>query len=177
VLLRLRATAEHAPAELRAELRETQGVATQAMEELLRLARELRPAALDDLGLVAALETLVADFGRRAGVDAAFTAASGALDVLAEDAQLVVYRVVQEGLSNVARHSGARRVRVSAVREDSATVVRIDDDGFGFDARTTARGLGLTGMRERAVLAGGRVAVLSVPGEGTLVELRIGGAA
>jgi two-component system sensor histidine kinase UhpB len=177
VLLRLQATAEHAPAELRAELRETQGVATQAMEELLRLARELRPAALDDLGLVAALETLVADFGRRAGVDAAFTAASGALDVLAEDAQLVVYRVVQEGLSNVARHSGARRVRVSAVREDSATVVRIDDDGFGFDARTTARGLGLTGMRERAVLAGGRVAVLSVPGEGTLVELRIGGAA
>jgi two-component system sensor histidine kinase UhpB len=173
VLLRLQATAEHAPPELRAELRETQGVATQAMEELLRLARELRPAALDDLGLAAALRTLVSEFGRRAGVDAVFTAYPGALDGLDEDGQLVVYRVVQEGLSNVARHSGARRVRVSAVREDGATVVRIDDDGRGFDERTTERGLGLTGMRERAVLAGGRVAVLSVPGEGTLVELAL----
>jgi two-component system sensor histidine kinase UhpB len=67
VLLRLQASAEHAPPELRAELRETQGVATHAMEELLRLARELRPAALDDLGLAAALRTLVSEFGRRAG--------------------------------------------------------------------------------------------------------------
>jgi two-component system sensor histidine kinase UhpB len=180
VLLRLQATAEHAPPELRAELRETQGVATQAMEELLRLARELRPAALDDLGLAAALRTLVVEFGRRAGVDAVFTAYPGALDGLDEDGQLVVYRVVQEGLSNVARHSGAHRVRVSAVREDGAPVVRVDDDGNGFDGDTTERGLGLTGMRERAVLAGGRVAVLSVPGEGTLVELVLpanGGAA
>jgi two-component system, NarL family, sensor histidine kinase UhpB len=175
VLLRLQATAEHAPPQLRAELRETQGVATQAMEELLRLARELRPAALDDLGLAAALRTLVIEFGRRAGVDAAFTDEPGALDALPEDGQLVVYRVVQEGLSNVARHSGARRVRVSSVREDGAVVVRVDDDGCGFDERRTPRGLGLTGMRERAVLAGGRVAVLSVPGEGTMVELRLGG--
>jgi two-component system sensor histidine kinase UhpB len=173
VLLRLQATAEHAPAELRAELRETQGVATQAMEELLRLARELRPAALDDLGLAAALRTLVSEFGRRARVDATFTVEPGALDGLDEDGQLVVYRIAQEGLSNVARHSGARRVLVSAVREDGATVVRVDDDGHGFDDGTTARGLGLTGMRERAVLAGGRVAVLSVPGEGTLVELQL----
>lgn len=177
VLLRLQATAEHAPPALRDELRETQGVATQAMEELLRLARELRPAALDDLGLAAALRTLVAEFGRRAGLDATFTTRDAALDGLDEDRQLVVYRIVQEGLSNVARHSGARRVRVSAVREDGATVVRVDDDGHGFDARTTPRGLGLTGMRERAVLAGGRVAVLSVPGEGTMIELRLGGAA
>jgi two-component system, NarL family, sensor histidine kinase UhpB len=177
VLLRLQATAEQAPPELRAELRETQGVATQAMEELLRLARELRPAALDDLGLAAALRTLVAEFGRRAAVHAALTAEPGALEALDEDGQLVAYRVVQEGLSNVARHSGATRVRVSAVREEGATIVRIDDDGCGFDERTTARGLGLTGMRERAVLAGGRVAVLSVPGEGTMVELALGGMA
>src|SRR3954451_13237741 len=177
VLLRLQASAEHAPADLRAELRETQGVATQAMEELLRLARVLRPAALDDLGLEAALRTLVAEFGRRAVIDAALTVQPGALEALDEEAQLVVYRVVQEGLSNVARHSGARRVRVSAVGEDGRTVVRVDDDGFAFDERPTTRGLGLTGMRELAVLAGGRVAVLSVPGEGTMVELRLGGGA
>jgi two-component system, NarL family, sensor histidine kinase UhpB len=143
------------------------------MEELLRLARELRPAALDDLGLAAALRTLVAEFGRRAGVDSALTVQPGALEALDEDAQLVAYRVVQEGLSNVARHSGAGRVRVSAVREDASVVVRVDDDGAGFDERTAGGGLGLTGMRERAVLAGGRVVVRSVPGEGTLVELRL----
>jgi two-component system, NarL family, sensor histidine kinase UhpB len=175
VLLRLQATAERAPAELRAELAETQGVATQAMEELLRLARELRPAALDDLGLAAALRTLVAEFGRRAGIDAEFTLGPGALDALDEDEQIVVYRVVQEGLSNVAQHSGAHRVRVSAVREDGRAVVRVDDDGRGFDpAATAGGGLGLTGMRERAVLAGGAVVVRSVAGEGALVELRLG---
>jgi two-component system, NarL family, sensor histidine kinase UhpB len=173
VLLRLQATAERAPAELRAELHETQGVATQAMEELLRLARELRPAALDDLGLASALRTLVTEFGRRAGLHAEFTLEPGALDGLDEDAQIVVYRVVQEGLSNVARHSGASRVCVSAVREDGDAVVRVVDDGRGFDAGTARAGLGLTGMRERAVLAGGRVAVRSLPGEGTLIELRL----
>jgi two-component system, NarL family, sensor histidine kinase UhpB len=177
VLLRLQATAERAPAELREELRETQGVATQAMEELLRLARELRPAALDDLGLTAALRTLVTEFGRRAAVQAEFSLEPGALDELGEDAQIVVYRVAQEGLSNVAQHAAARRVRVSAVREDGEAVVRIDDDGRGFGPADAGGGLGLTGMRERAVLAGGRVAVRSVPGEGTLVELRLGGAA
>ncbi len=176
VLLRLQATAEHAPPALRDELRETQGVATQAMEELLRLARELRPAALDDLGLAAALRTLVAEFGRRAGVDAAFTTEPGALEALGEDEQLVVYRVAQEGLSNVARHSGAKRVRVSAVREDGRTVVRVDDDGCGFDAAARHDGHGLTGMRERAALAGGRVRIVSSPGAGTRVELRLGGA-
>jgi two-component system, NarL family, sensor histidine kinase UhpB len=177
VLLRLQATAERAPADVRAELRETQGVATQAMEELLRLARELRPAALDDLGLAAALRTLVAEFGRRAGVHSECALEPGALDALDEDGQIVAYRVVQEGLSNVARHSGAHRVCVSAVREGGEAVVRVDDDGHGFDPATAPRGLGLTGMRERAVLAGGRVAIRSVPGEGTLIELRLGAAA
>jgi len=173
VLLRLQASAERAPETLRAELHETQGVATQAMEELLRLARELRPAALDDLGLAAALRTLVTEFGRRASLQATFGLETGALDGLDENAQIVVYRVVQEGLSNVARHAGARRVHVSAVREDGATVVRIDDDGDGFDPLSAGGGVGLVGMRERAVLAGGSVAVRSGPGEGTLIELRL----
>jgi len=143
------------------------------MEELLRLARELRPAALDDLGLAAALRTLVDEFGRRAGIATRFSAERGVLDRLDADGRLVAYRVVQEGLSNVARHAGARRVGVSAVPEDGDVVLRVDDDGSGFDLNATARGLGLTGMRERAVLAGGRVCVLSVPGEGTLIELRL----
>jgi len=174
VLLRLQASAEHAPHALRDELRETQDAAAQAMDELLRLARELRPAALDDLGLGPALRTLVAEFGRRSGVSATFAARDGAFDGLDDDAQIVVYRVVQEGLSNVARHAGAARVSVSVAVEEGRTVVRVDDDGRGFDVRVAPRGLGLTGMRERAVLAGGDVTVRSVPGEGTLIELRLG---
>jgi two-component system, NarL family, sensor histidine kinase UhpB len=177
VLLRLEATAQHAPAELRDELRETQGVATTAMGELVRLARELRPVALDDLGLGAALRTQVTEFGRRAGIETTFALPPGGLDDLDSDEQLVVYRVVQEGLSNVAQHAGARNVRVEVERRDEATVVRVADDGEGFTTGEQSPGLGLTGMRERAVLAGGRLDVSSQPGTGTTIELRLGAAA
>jgi two-component system sensor histidine kinase UhpB len=177
VLLRLEATAQDAPGDLRDELRETQRVATQAMGELVRLARELRPIALDDLGLGAALRTQVDDFGRRAGVRTTLTLPAGGIEDIGADEQLVVYRVVQEGLSNVARHAGARSVRVDVERPDGGMVVRLADDGAGFAPGRDAPGLGLTGMRERAVLAGGRVDVASVPGEGTTIELRLGAAA
>jgi two-component system sensor histidine kinase UhpB len=177
VLLRLEATAQDAPPELREELRETKGVATQAMEELVRLARELRPVALDDLGLGAALRTQVDEFGRRAGLETSLSIPSAGLEDLHADEQIVVYRIVQEGLSNVARHSGARRVRVEVERPSGGTVVRLADDGSGFTPSAAAPGLGLKGMRERAVLAGGRFCVESAPGRGTTIELRLGAAA
>jgi two-component system sensor histidine kinase UhpB len=177
VLLRLEATAQHAPPQLRDELRETQGVATQAMGELVRLARELRPIALDDLGLGAALRTQVAEFGRRAGIETTLALPPSGLEDLDSDEQLVVYRVVQEGLSNVAQHAAARRVRVEVERHDEGTVVRVADDGGGFTNGEAKAGLGLTGMRERAVLAGGRLDVSSAPGAGTTIELRLGAAA
>jgi two-component system sensor histidine kinase UhpB len=147
------------------------------MEQLLRLARELRPAALDDLGLAAALRTLVLDFGCRAGLRADIELGPRALDALDADEQLVAYRVVQESLSNIAQHAGASAVRVSAVRRGTHTVVCIADDGGGFDPASTPRGLGLTGMRERAALARGSVHVRSAPGQGTSIELRLGGGA
>ena len=177
VLLRLEATAQHAPAALRDELRETQAVATQAMGELVRLARELRPSAIDDLGLGAALRTQVAEFGRRAGLNASLALPDDGLEDLAAEEQLVVYRIVQEGLSNVARHAGADRVRVEVERPAGGTVVRVADDGQGFRDGMQPSGLGLTGMRERAVLAGGRLDVASAPGSGTTIELRLGAAA
>jgi two-component system sensor histidine kinase UhpB len=177
VLLRLEATAQHAPAELRDELRETQGVTTQAMGELVRLARELRPVALDDLGLAAALRTQIDDFGRRAGLRTTLALPDGGLEDLDADEQLVVYRVVQEGLSNVARHAGAQSVAVEVARPGGGTVVRLTDDGVGFSPGAATAGLGLKGMRERAVLAGGRVSVASAPGQGTAIELRLGAAA
>jgi two-component system sensor histidine kinase UhpB len=177
VLLRLEATAHHAPASLREELRETQAVATRAMGELVRLARELRPSALDDLGLGAALRTQVAEFGRRAGVNASLALPPDGVEDLPAEEQLVVYRIVQEGLSNVARHAGARSVRVEVERESGGTLVRVADDGEGFSAGAQHPGLGLTGMRERAVLAGGSLDVDSAPGGGTTIELRLGAAA
>ena len=176
VLLRLEATAQHAPPQLRDELRETQAVATRAMGELVHLARELRPIALDDLGLGAALRTQIADFGRRAGIETTLALPSDCLEDLDSDEQLVVYRVVQEGLSNVAQHAGARNVRVDVERRGEGTIVRVADDGEGFTSGDQPQGLGLTGMRERAVLAGGRLDVSSSPGAGTTIELRLGAA-
>jgi two-component system sensor histidine kinase UhpB len=176
VLLRLQATAHDAPPELREELRETQAAATQAIEELLRLARELRPAALDDHGLAAALRAKVGEFARQTGVQADLDVRPGALDALAPEEQIVVYRVVQESLSNVARHAGAGHVRVALAREHGGIVARVEDDGRGIGERREG-GTGLTGMRERAALAGGVLAVRGGARGGTTVELRLGSAA
>jgi two-component system, NarL family, sensor histidine kinase UhpB len=176
VLLRLEATAQDAPNDLRDELLETKAVATQAMGELVRLARELRPVVLDDLGLGAALRTQIDDFGRRAGVRTALTLPAAGIEGIDPDEQLVVYRVVQEGLSNIARHASASSVRVDLEHGEGGTVVRLADDGAGFAPEQAVTGLGLAGMRERAVLAGGRVEVASSPGEGTTIELRLGAA-
>jgi len=173
VLLRLQAMAHDAPPKLAAELRETQEVATRAMQELLHLARELRPTALDDHGLEAALRTQVERFGRQARVAATLDLAAGLDDAMDADGQLVTYRVVQEALSNVARHAQARTVHVEVRRRDGRAVVRIVDDGRGIDPRAP-RGLGLAGMRERALLAGGSLAIVSTAGLGTTVELTIG---
>jgi two-component system, NarL family, sensor histidine kinase UhpB len=174
VLLRLEATAQHAPPGLVEELRATQEAASQAMDELLRLARELRPSALDDLGLAAALRTKVDEFARATGLRAELRIDAGAVERLSAERQLVVYRVVQEGLSNVARHAAATRVLVEVLPEAGGTLVHLHDDGRGFDPAHTGGGLGLTGMRERAALTGGRLEVLARPGSGTTVELRLG---
>jgi two-component system sensor histidine kinase UhpB len=181
VSIRLAATAEGAPPHLAAELAETQRLATQAMRELLGLAHDLRPAALDDHGLLPALRTQVRLFGERFGIPAQF-AADGTRAVLGEFAQLVVYRVVQEALSNIARHARAGRVTVAVSGCDGPRVhVTITDDGSGFQPeRLGDEGSGLAGMRERALLAGGHLDVRATPGAGTTIELTLdaeGGAA
>ncbi|MGH2942675.1 MAG: sensor histidine kinase [Solirubrobacteraceae bacterium] len=174
VSLRLAATAEHAPAEFAEELAETQRLAGQAMQELLGLARELRPAALDDHGLLPALRTQVRLFGERWGIPAHF-AADGSRPLLGEFEQLVVYRVVQEALSNIARHAHATKVKVTVLGCNSTHVkVTISDDGDGFQPNRRRDGsAGLVGMRERALLAGGHLEIVSTPGSGTSVELTV----
>jgi two-component system sensor histidine kinase UhpB len=174
VSIRLAATADGAPPQLAEELAETQRLATQAMQELLGLARDLRPAALDDHGLLPALRTQVRLFGERFGIPARF-AADSTRAVLGEFEQLVVYRVVQEALSNVARHARAGGVTVTISGCDGPRVhVTIADDGDGFHPdRPREGGSGLAGMRERALLAGGRLDVRAAPGAGTTIELTL----
>ncbi len=172
VLLRLQASAERAPEELRAELRETREAVAQAMTELLQLARDLRPTALDDLGLAAALRTKISEFSKRTGVAAELDLPAG-IDDLGADEQIVIYRVVQESLSNVAQHARAGYVHVALEHGAGGTTARVTDDGCGF-APSPGDGLGLTGMRERAVLVGGSLDVRSRPGAGTSIELRLG---
>src|SRR5918996_3210205 len=111
LLLRLEASRKKAPPELAAELAETRTLANQAMQELLALARQLRPTALDDLGLKAALSSHLSELGDKTGIETSFEA-DGELGSIPQDVQLVVYRVAQEALSNAARHSGADHVRV-----------------------------------------------------------------
>jgi two-component system sensor histidine kinase UhpB len=171
VSLRLQASIEHAPAELQSELIETKRLSSQAMEELLTLARQLRPAILDDHGLIPALQAQVRDFGDQAGIRATFNA-RGAPARLTPEQQLVIYRVTQESLSNIAQHSGAGRVDVE-LSFIGRTLLRISDDGQGFEGPRDG-GLGLSGMRERALLAGGQLGIWSGAGQGTRIELTIG---
>ncbi len=174
LLLRLEAAREAAPARLEPELAETKALANRAMQELLSLARQLRPTALDDLGLAAAVAGQVEQLGR--GEVEATLGVEGDFSDLADDAQLVVYRVAQEALSNAGRHSGAGRVEVSLRRrEDGGVDLRVADDGRGFAFEEAQRGLGLGGMRERALLIGGELTIESRPGHGTTVRLTLPG--
>jgi two-component system, NarL family, sensor histidine kinase UhpB len=172
LLLRLEAAREAAPPELEDELAETKALANQAMGELLSLARQLRPTALDDLGLAAAIEGQVEQL-RRGEIDARLDVAGDFSD-LGEDAQLVVYRVAQEALSNAARHSGARTVEVRLRRSNGGGVLlEVSDDGRGFAFDDSQRGLGIGGMRERALLIGAELTIESRPHKGTTVRLAV----
>jgi two-component system sensor histidine kinase UhpB len=170
LVLRLEAVRSKSPPELAAELAETRALANQAMEELVALARQLRPTALDDLGLKAALAGTAEELGRQTGIATSF-GASGEFADLPGDAQLVLYRVGQEALANAARHSGAGSIVVRLAREQQRVELTVSDDGRGFSFDEAGEGLGLEGMRERALLVGGDLAVESRPGVGTRVRL------
>jgi two-component system sensor histidine kinase UhpB len=173
LLLRLEAARDAAPPELEGELAETKALANQAMTELLSLARQLRPTALDDLGLVAAIEGQVDRLG---GEIATSLDVEGDFSGLGGDAQLVVYRVAQEALSNAARHSGAGRVEVRLRGTNGGGVVlEVADDGRGFAFDESQRGLGIGGMRERALLIGADLTIESRPDHGTTVRLTVPG--
>ena len=177
ILLRLQALSEDAPPELENEIAELKTLVNQAMEELLRLARQLRPASLDDMGLIAAIEGQIARFRHQTGIQAAFHH-EGAAEAISEDQQTVIYRVVQEALSNTAQHSAATFVDFDLrVFPSHGVELRVRDNGRGFNVDSVddggAVGIGLAGMAERARLVGGELTVTSAPGSGTRVRLYI----
>jgi two-component system, NarL family, sensor histidine kinase UhpB len=180
ILLRLEALAQETPPERAPEVAELKRLVNQAMDELLNLARQLRPSALDDHGLVPAVETQLKRFGARTGIEVRLDT-RGEPDTLPEVVQTAIYRVAQEALTNVTRHSGATVVELDLEEHDGGAELRVRDDGDGFDptviARTTSEGpsggLGLVGMAERARLVGGELDVRSAPGGGTTITLRV----
>jgi signal transduction histidine kinase len=153
--------------------------AAQGLYEGVRgLLRRLRPADLDTLGLVAALQGLCGAFGERSGLACIFTTEGLAGPPLPDAVNIALYRVAQEALSNVLQHAGASRVRVVLARLDAGEVqLRVSDDGRGFDVHAATRGLGLLGAGERAAALGGTLRVLSGGAGGrdvgTTLQLRL----
>jgi two-component system sensor histidine kinase UhpB len=172
ILLRLQALSQSAPPDLSDELGEVKRLVNQAMGELLQLARQLRPTALDDHGLLPALENHVRRFASQTGIDTDLQT-TGETGELAPDQEIAVYRVAQEALANVARHADASRVQVKLEASSDALRLRVRDDGRGFDSNRRRTGLGLDGMAERARLVGGELTINSRPGSGTELVMRV----
>jgi two-component system, NarL family, sensor histidine kinase UhpB len=171
LMLQIRSAADLAePGPLRERLQEALETSREGVEAVRDIARGLRPEALDEFGLRPALIALASNLAERAQVTVRRRLPEQ-LPALPSDHELVVYRVAQEALTNVARHANAREVVLSAVVEPGALAVSVRDDGSGI--RECDDGSGIAGMRERARLAGGTLAVGSANGGGTEVVLRL----
>jgi len=142
------------------------------LQDVRRLAVELRPAALDDFGLAPALQRLVDTHRQDSSVDVDLEVRLGD-ERLPADVETTMYRIVQESLTNTAKHAAASRVSVLVTRKENTAVVVIEDDGGGFDAEQPTAGLGLSGMRERVALVGGRFRVETGRGKGTTIAVEI----
>uniref|UniRef100_A0AAU2K2Q2 histidine kinase n=1 Tax=Streptomyces sp. NBC_00049 TaxID=2903617 RepID=A0AAU2K2Q2_9ACTN len=174
VLLQLKHAADRAPAPLREDLHQVQETTRTSLDEIRRIARRLRPGVLEELGLHSSLRALTAEF-TTASLTVRHVIAPG-LPALDDAAELVVYRVAQEALTNAARHSGARTVEVHLSHLPGGAVrLLVRDDGKG--VRLAGEGAGIQGMRERALLIGADLTIGSGPHGGTDVRLDVPGSA
>jgi two-component system, NarL family, sensor histidine kinase UhpB len=171
VALRAEHAAAHA-AEDRPQLDELAAIVQDSLEDVRRISRELRPEALDDLGLVNALIALCSRVSEQSGIRVRRQLQTPPVD-LPPEVELAIYRIAQEALTNAMRHSNASEVDVSLVQEDGEVVLRVKDDGQGLPEQVIAGG-GLAGMRERAMLIGGELALDSPPEGGVEVRLSLG---
>jgi signal transduction histidine kinase len=164
------ALADHPAGAALAELREQ---VVSALQDVRRLAVELRPAVLDDFGLVPALERLTDAFAEQSNIRVDFHSALGGRRLPGE-VETTIYRVVQESLTNIVKHAEAHNVSVSIARRGTTVAAVIEDDGAGFDQRAIrAEGVGLLGMRERLSFVDGRLEIESRPGAGTTIVAEV----
>jgi two-component system, NarL family, sensor histidine kinase UhpB len=172
VTIQAERAADGDPGEAPAALRGVANSVRDSLDEVRRIARELRPEALDDLGLGNALIALC---NRMDGQDGPRIERDlqGTLPPLPDEVELVVYRIAQESLTNALRHAHARSISVWLQAGDGSIALRVRDDGDGMPRRLPEGTSGIAGMRERAMLVGGRFSIESVPRRGTEVRLRI----
>ncbi len=166
--------------EARDRIADTRRLAHQTLRAIRNLSIDLRPSALDDLGLLPALRWYVKEYQQKCSIEVEFLA-TGFKDRLPAEMETALYRIVQESLTNTARHANARKVRVTLKEDAEAVYATITDDGRGFDVEAVLKtpaqelglGLGLAGMHERAVLLDGSLTIKSSPGHGTTVTVHI----
>ena len=171
IALHAERSAEDGAADGSAELRRVADDIRYTLDEVRRVARELRPEALDDLGLVNALISLCARVGEGGPqVERRFAAKLPPLDA---DTELVVYRIAQESLTNVVRHADASRIEMTLELDGDRLELIVRDDGIGLPEQMPRDASGIAGMRERARLVGGALTVVSEPGAGTEVRLEM----
>jgi two-component system, NarL family, sensor histidine kinase UhpB len=171
VMLQIESLAAKVPEGLRDELDELRETTRLGAEDVRRIAQRLRPEALEDLGLQSALSTLATSFAEHAGlrVDRRLQRVAA----LSDEQELVVYRVAQEALTNVARHARANSVELSLGREAGEVTLRVRDDGHGLPPDALASATGIRGMRERAMLIGAQLSISAGDGDGTELVLRV----
>ena len=164
---------------LGSRVKHLQELATQTARDLHRVAVELRPAALDDLGLVKAIRALIETWSTRYRIDVDFEAGQYKAAGISSEIETILYRIIQEALNNVAKHSGATRVALVLRRTEEQVQAIIEDDGLGFDARVTSQSgngsgrLGLLGIQERLGIVGGDFKIESAPKRGATLLVRI----
>ena len=144
----------------------------ETLQDVRRLAVELRPKALDDFGLVPALERLVETFRDQTGIAVDLEPRLGG-ERLPSDVETTLYRITQEALTNVVKHAQANHVSIVLTRRDGSVSAVIEDDGRGFTGKSSTNGLGLLGMHERVALVDGRLSVESSPGRGTTLSIEV----
>lgn len=160
------------PLAARQHTRELRELTAGALEQVRRVALELRPTILDDLGLLSALEWRVDEFNAAGAARATLSASRRDL-CLSHEVELTCFRVVQEAMTNAARHGHPSKVHIGLTCAGGWLTLEIADDGVGFDPAAVRVGLGLRGMRERMVLVGGTLDIESCPGGGTRVVARV----
>ena len=163
-----------APAPVQEQIREMKTNIVKISQDVHNLSRQLHPSILDDLGLIKAVEAECRNVSRREGIEIVFNHENIPM-VIPKDISLSLYRIIQEGLSNISKHACAERITVSLKGIDHDILLSVQDDGIGFDPAEVRKqpGLGFSSMRERARLIHGELSIKSQPKRGTTITVRV----